>query len=282
MLMADENRRANKSLVNEANRNGIRNAEIMSREDLIAALSGSNQPAPGAPATNLPPTNGPNPGSAGPESADHDNAPGNDAPHSQATSVTTESKALKVAPIIISALALLVSGLAALSSWWGTIAAVNRNTAEQEVVNRQHWQKAMVYQLIDEASKHKPEGITFTDLKDKYISAATAEASVKLGKPDLQPIELSSILLTLQAEQLVYKTTRDTYLPITGKEILGLESTFEVNRAIAAILTILSSRGGELTVNALEEKVVKEMKIGKGSFQHALISGGVPLVLHSR
>jgi hypothetical protein len=170
----------------------------------------------------------------------------------------------------ISIFALVVAVLSCLASWWGTISTVNKNNAELEFRSILSWQQSLVYSLIDKGTKNKPTGMTFDEIKDKYVAAGLTEPKLKISKDKLQEEELRLVLLSLMESKLIYQTLLDTYVTGKTQQLYGVEKTFEVNRGIGSILRILSTRGGELTVAGMEEAVTKDTNITKEDYHTAV------------
>src|SRR5438445_9120518 len=74
----------------------------------------------------------------------------------------------------VSIISLCIALAAAAAAWLATVAAINKNTAEQREKEELAWQTTIVYKIIDDASKTESSGIPFSDISIKYVSEATS------------------------------------------------------------------------------------------------------------
>lgn len=174
----------------------------------------------------------------------------------------------KTPTIVIPLLALIVavagSTFTALASLY-TIHKIEHDLSrdDEDVAEnkRRPWKILKVYEIIDRTtlSTDKWTGMNFDEIRLKYTQEVQAEQDIRVGKPDLQPNELQSILIDLLEKRLVVKTTDNKYAIIRSvvetRECVVRPSTAAIQQAI---IKILSTESGKYTPEKLILKVVNE------------------------
>jgi hypothetical protein len=185
---------------------------------------------------------------------------------------------LPLLAVVIAGAAALFSGLNALADWRSADAAINQLNAtiqshlkEEGRKKVQEWQEVMVFSIIEQGTKNADKGISFEEIKNKYLVEATAVEDVDLKKEELRPLTLKRILIDLMMIGVVYQTLDDNYVVQRAWINPRPERSFLEERAKYAILHLLSTDGGRLTVPELGQVITDKLKITNEEF-NALVS----------
>jgi hypothetical protein len=164
----------------------------------------------------------------------------------------------------------IIALVAAFASWWGTIAAINKNSDESRESAELHWQMSIVYKIIERESKKHVLGVPLEDLRQQYVGEAVSAKEVALLKDKLSELELRKVLIQLLAMKLVYQTGEDKYITARAAILPGGHMTISINNAQLAIHSKLSTEKGRYTSSELADIIMKEAKVTRPEYELAI------------
>lgn len=162
----------------------------------------------------------------------------------------------KVAPWLTA-----ISMLAAAAGLGLALYQHNQKELEKEVAQ---WQRVLIYKIVSEGN-----GVSFRDLKLRYVTEATQLQSFKLPAKEIQDDALRFNLLDLQKDRLVILGINGTYRPVVDIPdlqrdlIISLVKT-ESSRKDAyyvqrpKILRLIDKESGRYTTEELYQRVRDE------------------------
>jgi hypothetical protein len=161
---------------------------------------------------------------------------------------------------------IVVAALSLVGGWYSIYTTVSKNLEEKLKENTRAWQQVIVYSIIEKGTQAQPRGLSFDEIRDKYVVEAAAAQGVDVPKDKLQPIELKRILTDLISLDQVYQTTEDKYVLKKAMIVEGIDRMFVVDKAKAHVLHVLAIEPAKYTVEELGRRVIPETGITQQEF----------------
>lgn len=148
--------------------------------------------------------------------------------------------------------------------------------AKEEVAQ---WQRVLLYKIISEGN-----GVSFRDLKLRYVAEATQLQSFKLPAKEIQDDALRFNLLDLQKDRLVILGLNGTYRPLVEIPDLQRDMITSMVRTEASrkdayyvqrpkILRLIEAESGRYTIEELYQRVRDaKMEVSEEDFYNLISS----------
>lgn len=129
--------------------------------------------------------------------------------------------------------------------------------AKEKAEQIAHWQRVLVYKIISEV-----DGITFRDLKQRYVTEATQLIAFRLPSEEIQDDSLRFVLLDLQRDRVVFVGENNTYRASVQVPDLATQNyLYELNRqrslrvAAPYVLRLLEREPGKYSTDELHTRL---------------------------
>lgn len=189
---------------------------------------------------------------------------------------TTTSRSQTILPWVN-----LVGILSALTASIVAVLTLNKTTndalALEEQRRKLEWQRVVVYNIIQaQPQKTGKLPLAFSEIKSKYLEEAKQkEKYFRITPEDIQPDNLKLVLMSLQAENLIYETLpiegEPRYLPLQRIHTHEIERAYQQIPVKYEILTTLSKEGGKFVSNEVVEQVANKLKLPPEEVRNALV-----------
>lgn len=107
--------------------------------------------------------------------------------------------------ITSSRLFVIVAGLVAAGTFVFSLLSDFKRTNEDDI---RIWQKTIMYKIVSDTA---PEPVSFADIKQKYVTEATANQQLDVPKEELDDTVTRRILLELVADGALKIAAKDSY-----------------------------------------------------------------------
>lgn len=182
--------------------------------------------------------------------------------------------------LALSFLSAIGAGIAAWAAWHQATATVGLLQAELTKANKldkeliaeerqrkvMDWQKGIVFNIIRKGTDTDGKGISFDEIKSKYLEEAGIVKGIDLQKEELQPVVLRQILMNLMTSGLIYHTLNDKYTVQLSLIDPKFSRVFIEKRAKYAIVNLLAIDGGRYTVQQIAQKITQQFNLTNEEF----------------
>jgi hypothetical protein len=183
----------------------------------------------------------------------------------------------KIASFWVSISAVFLALLGTIASWFTVHMAVaqltynvSKDVEDREKDRKLQWQQVIVYSIIDKETRKRPLGISFDDIRGKYIQEVVAAKKESQLNGELDEFTLRRILTDLITLQQIYHTVEDKYVLQKALMVQGVERALLQDHAKTVILHMLAAEPGRYTADQLAQKAVDTTGITRPEYNRII------------
>jgi len=150
------------------------------------------------------------------------------------------------------------TAIMALAACVGIIVSLYSFKAAQDEQKIFEWQRTIIYQIIDEATRDSADSIGLSAIENTYSTEVLRVEGITINRAKLQRFELQRILMTLAKDKLVGHTSSNQYY-IYRQNDCGGDQSPAARKAELSIFRLLKARPGQYKVDQLRAEIRKEV-----------------------
>ncbi len=172
--------------------------------------------------------------------------------------------------VVVAILAVLVTAGTMSAHWYSIHRTIGKDVEQREKEKKLLWQRVIVYTIIEKDGNKNPSGISFDDIRGRYIQEVVAAKKEDQLQGELDEFTLRGILIDLSSLQQIYRIVGDKYISQKAFILHGADRLLLQDQAMTIVLNMLAVEPEQYTADQLAQKAVDAAGITRQEFNRIL------------